>query len=229
MSGGRKIFIDVGGHEGQTVAFARNPKFAFDEIHTFEPHPDYAARLRAIDDPRVVVHQAALADRAGTLTLVGDNSHGGASVAVGTVLGGGITVPSVDVLPFIDSFGDAARIFLKINCEGGEVAIINRLSSSPRRRSLVSIMVDYDVVKMRFGYWAKRRSIAAARRAGLPLVLSETLNKRNGGLNNWLFAFPEHFTLDAADVPHAQALKRRLRYAMRDARSALGLSVTWRH
>jgi FkbM family methyltransferase len=230
MIAARKIFIDVGGHEGQSVHVALEPKFAFDEVHTFEPHPDYAERLRAIADTRLVVHQAALSDRNGQLNLSGDNSHGGATVA--SMVSGAvpIVVQSVDVLAFVDGFGPNACIFMKINCEGGEVAIVERLASVSRRSSLVSVMVDYDVVKMRFGYWTKRRSIAAARRANLPIVLAEkVVIKERGGLRNWLYAYPTYFSLDPQDVPRAPRLKRQIRYTVRDLRSAVGLSITWRH
>jgi hypothetical protein len=100
MIAARKIFIDVGGHEGQSVHVALEPKFAFDEVHTFEPHPDYA----------------------------------------------------------------------------GKVVI-----------------------------------------------------KERGGLRNWLYAYPTYFSLDPQDVPRAPRLKRQIKYTVRDLRSAVGLSITWRH
>jgi hypothetical protein len=36
----RKLFIDVGGHNGGTVEIALGRDFAFDEVHTFEPDPE---------------------------------------------------------------------------------------------------------------------------------------------------------------------------------------------
>ena len=228
----RKVFIDVGGHEGQCVRVALDPKLAFDEIHTFEPHPDYAERLRQFTDPRVIVHQAALADREGWLNLFGDNRHGGATVATEVPGVAPIAVRSMDALAFIDGLGPDAQIFMKVNCEGGEVAIVRRLSQVPVRPNIISILVDYDVVKMRLGYWTKRRSITAARRARLPIVLFENAlveKSERGGLRNWLFAYPDHFLLEAGDKPQRQRLRRKIRYAFRDFRSAVGLHVSWRH
>ena len=83
---------------------------------------------------------------------------------------------------------------------------------------------DFDVVRKGGGYWRKRRALKKARARGLPVVLAETIMVGPDHLKrlaNWLALSPE---LARGEPPRVlrQPLKRRLRYFIRDMRSALG-------
>ena len=43
-----KIFLDVGGHEGQTLNSLFDPKYSFDKIYVFEPAKILHTKLKAI-------------------------------------------------------------------------------------------------------------------------------------------------------------------------------------
>lgn len=230
------VFLDVGGHLGQSVAVALSGDFTFDHVHTFEPEPASARHIsetfaQAIAQGRLTVHQAALSDCAGTLTLFGDNDKGGASIVAGALdtAKPGLDVACLDVLPFIQSLGPTARVYIKLNCEGGEVAILERLCDLPSVAPVAAIMADFDIVKTGFGYYQKRRTLKRARSKGLPVVLSEhvMVGKTHGArLANWLARYPEIVAPGRSLAARPQLLKRRVRYFIRDVTSALGLSAS---
>jgi len=53
----RRVYLDVGGYIGETVAVATQPRWAFDRIWTFEPTAGCVAKLRELErgDSRVTV------------------------------------------------------------------------------------------------------------------------------------------------------------------------------
>jgi hypothetical protein len=57
---GTKVFLDVGGHVGETLTVAMEPRWGFDRIWTFEPASACRERLRALADERVTVVPAGL-------------------------------------------------------------------------------------------------------------------------------------------------------------------------
>lgn len=231
----KRIFLDVGGHLGQSVEVALAREWIFDHIHTFEPEPASARHIEmrfadAIRDGRLTVHQAALGSKDGTITLFGDNSKGGASVVDGALqgAGAGVNVASIDVNRFLKELGPDTQIFIKLNCEGGEVDILDRLCEAGSVSNIAAIVADFDVVKRGFGYYEKRRVLRQARRKGLPIVLSEQVmvGKTHAlRLANWLSSCPEIAAPGTALQTRPQLFKRRFRYFIRDMRSAVGVSA----
>jgi hypothetical protein len=57
-----KIFIDVGGHVGETVEAVLDPGYGFERIYSFEPVRSCAEAIRAINDRRLVVIEAGLSN-----------------------------------------------------------------------------------------------------------------------------------------------------------------------
>lgn len=220
---------------GQSVEVALDPAWQFSHVHTFEPDPECAQHIEtkfaaAVAAGRLSVHRAALCDRDGTLTLWGDNDKGGASVVADALSNSGTPrdVQAIDVNRFVASLGSDVRLYIKMNCEGGEVAILERLCAAPSVKSIASIVADFDVVKSGFGYYAKRRVIRRVRAKGMPMVLSEhvMVGKTHAlRLANWLSYHAEIAAPGTRPVPRQQLLKRRLRYALRDLRSAAGLNA----
>ncbi|MEQ1650388.1 MAG: FkbM family methyltransferase [Hyphomicrobiaceae bacterium] len=230
----RSIFVDIGGHFGQSVAVALDGAWRFDEVHTFEPHPDYARHISerfadAVRNGRLTVHQVAVGDHDGELQLFGDNAKGGATILPGALSSDDIRVlvRSVDINSFLGGFGADDRIYVKLNCEGGEVAILDRMSAFSGLATLAGIVADFDISKSGFGYYEKRRVMRAIAKAGMPVMLAEAamVGKTHAErLTNWLKYYPEISAGDAKQVPNRQRLKRRLKYMLRDVRSAIGFS-----
>lgn len=229
------IFIDVGGHLGQSVEVALDPSWRFDHVHTFEPDPACARHIAArfadaIAARRLTVHQAALSNSDGRLTLFGDNAKGGASIVPNALSEPGVphSVEALDVNRFIGALGDDVHLYIKLNCEGGEIAILERLCEAPWTDRIKGIVADFDVVKTGFGYYQKRRVIRRAAAKGLPMVLSEQVmvgKTHASRLSNWLSHYPEVAAAGAVHAPRPQLLKRRVRYFLRDMRSAAGLNA----
>ena len=227
----RKLFLDVGGHFGESVAVALAPEFAFDAVHSFEPDPKCVARIErdfatAIAAGRLYVHPVALGAEDREITLFGDNAGGGASIVAGMLSDDGraTRVAKVDVARFLDGLAFDDAIFVKLNCEGGEVEILDRLHQSANIDAVKSIMADFDIVKTSGGYFHKRRIVRLYRAKRLPLMLSEAVmvgRTHAERIRNWLAYFPEVWRAPPSP-PRRQLLKRRLRYWVKDRRSALG-------
>ena len=225
------ILIDVGAHVGETLSVALNGEWAFDHVHSFEPDPVCVAEMETrfaglIAAGRLTVHPVALGDHDGEVTLAGDNAGGAASVLPGFVRAAArqVRVPMADVNAFLDAAIPAgAKLYIKLNCEGGEVAILDRLCERARIDDIVSVMADFDVVRASGGYYEKRRVLTKARARGLPILLAEhvMVGRGDGRLANWFAHYPE-LARGAHPPPVRQSLKRRLRYFARDMRSALG-------
>ena len=193
----RKLFIDVGGHNGGTVEIALGRDFAFDEVHTFEPDPECVQVMQRsfateIEAGRLTLHPAALGGEDGEATLFGDNSGGGASIVTGMLHDErrAIRVKKIDVARFLDeSVADGDAVFIKLNCEGGEVEILDRLHQSARIDAVKSIMADFDIVKSSGGYVHKRRILRLYHAKNLPLHVSEAVmvgRTHAERIRNWL-------------------------------------------
>ena len=228
----RHILIDVGGHLGQTVDVALDGCWRFDHVHTFEPDPGCAAEIErrfgdAITAGRLTVHRAAVGARDETVMLLGDNSGGGATIVPGMLSDElrRVAAPCIDVKAFIEtSAARGDRLYIKLNCEGGEVAIIERLCDLRDKGVLASVMADFDIVKSRGGFYIKRATVRRARKAGLPLSLSENVmvgKSHRARLTNWFAHFPE-LAAGLPARPARQPLRRKVRYLVRDLRSAVG-------
>jgi len=71
--------VDIGAHTGQFSLLVRD-RYPDATIHAFEPLPEAAAKFREVfeGDPRVQLHEAAIAPEAGEATLyMGRSSEGG--------------------------------------------------------------------------------------------------------------------------------------------------------
>ena len=230
----RLIFLDIGGHLGQSVEVALDGAWRFDEVHTFEPHPEYARHISerfadAVHSGRLTVHQEAVGGHDGEVQLFGDNGAGGATVISGLLSSEAIHVAArlIDINRFLAGFAADDRIYLKLNCEGGEVAILDRMCAWAGPAQLAGIMADFDIAKSGFGYYEKRRVMRRIAAAAMPLMLSETVmvgKTHAERLANWLSYYPELAADGQARSPNRQPLKRRVKYMLRDVRSAVGLS-----
>lgn len=145
------IYVDVGAHEGQTIAEVRRYEYGFDVIHAIEPMPVQAAILRErfAYDPRVIVHQFALSHTSGLTTMFGTNDLLEASLfptkndvdpTVRTM------VSAVKASEFFSEVGDG--LVVSMNCEGGEVPILEDLLATGEIKRVAHLLVDFDARKV---------------------------------------------------------------------------------
>ena len=158
----KKIFLDVGGHRGETLETVLLPKYHFDKVHCFEPIPElyefikikFATHLGG----QLQVHNYGLADFTGTAKLYGT----GTQSKFGDSLGASLYADKNDVdnsefieckfttaTEFVEKFIDKDDfVVLKLNCEGGEVPILQNLMDSGKIHQINFAMIDFDVVKI---------------------------------------------------------------------------------
>ncbi len=153
------VFLDIGAHTGETLAVARRDRWAFEQVHCFEPAAACGAMLTAAadGDPRVTIHQVALWNEAGSMTLHGAGAVG-ASLFDGKPVAGvpssarAETIPTVDTAAHLDQvLPTTAELTVKINVEGAELEILDGLRSlleaSPERR-IRALLVHVDADKI---------------------------------------------------------------------------------
>ena len=147
-----RIFIDVGGYEGDAVWAALDPLFGFEQVICYEPDAGCAARIRdSIRDPRLTVVAAALSDHAGMAQLYGPGSLAGSLFSDHRDVDGTRT-SSCEVHRASDLIArhgsEDATIYLKLNCEGAEVPIVADLLQSGEWTKIRDTLLDLDARKI---------------------------------------------------------------------------------
>lgn len=164
-----RIFLDIGAHTGETLAEVRKSHFNFDRIICFEPSPRCFAELeaQAAGDPRIVICPYGLADGRQRLILHGsgqdsattllspfDSDHNGVAPASSIANTAGFACPTFcqDTV-LLEDASDWVRqhldpedlIVAKLNCEGGEVAILRSWIRSGAMAMFYSVMITFDI------------------------------------------------------------------------------------
>jgi FkbM family methyltransferase len=146
-----KVFLDVGAHDGGTLHAVRDPKFGFDRIYCFEPASSCWPALESVADDRVTVCLFGLWNRTCEQTLY-DAGSVGASVFADKFGSERAGEPARFVRAtdwFLDNLDEGDVVFLKLNCEGAEVDIIEDLLDSGQLARVRSAMIDPDIRKVR--------------------------------------------------------------------------------
>jgi len=234
IAAGPKVFIDVGAHDGSSVAAALDGGYAFDRIVSAEPDPDMVAHLEArfaaeIASGLYQVAPVGLSNRNGSAQLFGDNTRGGASVIAGKFAGDNRNareIVLIDWPTFKTQYGlDGARLWIKINAEGAEIPILESIVAEGGA-GIEGLVVYFDIVKAPFGAWAKWRTLGALKRSGIPYALAENVLIKRGPrprLHNWLSSFAE---LKSPPIPpDPPPLAKLIRMHYLDACSAVGIRL----
>lgn len=164
-----RVFLDIGAHTGETLAEVRKPHYGFDRIICFEPSPRCFAELeaQAAGDPRITICRYGLSDSRQQLTLHGSgldsattllsppdsDSTGDApvrAIANPNILAGTTTCQDTvlleDASDWVQQHLDADDlIVVKLNCEGGEVAILRSWIRSGAIAMFYSVMITFDI------------------------------------------------------------------------------------
>lgn len=146
---GRKVFLDVGGHEGESLRAALADRWGFDRLWTFEPTSTCLPALRALADERVVIVPAGLW-KSDTSMDIHDPGALHASVDEAASRG-----QEVERCEFIDAARWMAEnidpsdiVWMKVNIESAEVEVLSRLIDSGEIRKVDHLVVHFDVEKV---------------------------------------------------------------------------------
>lgn len=145
----RRIFLDVGGHIGETLQEVTRPRWHFDRVFTFEPASACVDALRAIATDKTVVVPAGWWS-SNTSLVLHDPGSIGASIA-----GAKATTELVEQCSFIDAaqwmdqnIADSDRVWLKLNCEGAECEVLNHLLDRGQLQKVAHLLIHFDVEKI---------------------------------------------------------------------------------
>lgn len=138
------IFVDVGAHEGQTLEEA--VRYDFECLYAFEPMPAQFARLseRFGGMASVELINAGLSGENGTKAVYGSNGDLEASVFPDKADVDPSAVTYCEFIAASDFLGDKDRVYLKLNCEGAEIQILDDLIDNDLISRVESVLVDFD-------------------------------------------------------------------------------------
>lgn len=166
------IFLDVGAHEGQTLEEVVKPQYGFTHIHAFEPMVDQwqTANFRYGWRENVTVHHCGLAYEDGLFPLYGNNHAMDA-----TLFKEKRDTPDPEHVT-VCRFRDASEVFrslpageglvVKLNCEGGEIQILDSLIDSGEIHRVEDVMIDFDIRKVPGREQEERRIVQKLAEAG---------------------------------------------------------------
>jgi len=134
------VVFDVGGYEGQWASDIYS-KFN-SKIYVFEPVPNFADDIekRFLRNKKIVVNEFGLSDKTemSQISLKGDSSS-----TINNRTGDTTEIKMVDIIDFIKQ-NDITNIdLIKINIEGGEYALLNRLINSGYIKNIKYILVQF--------------------------------------------------------------------------------------
>lgn len=233
--GAPRVFVDVGAHNGGSIHSVVEGGYTFDRMVSVEPDPEMIAKLNVrfadrIADGRYQIAPVGLSDHIGTAQLMGDNSLGGASMIAGKFEAGVGNVREIKLIDWATFLADYnlkdARLWVKINAEGAEIAILDSILAEGGK-NIESLVIFFDISKSPFGAWKKWRVMRDLTHAGIPFLLAENVLIKHGPrprLNNWLSSFADLKSPPApADPP---PLSKLVRMHYLDAVSAMGIRLT---
>ena len=163
------VFVDIGANQGlYSLIAAQNPKCR--RIIAFEPVPATHARLAANvalngGAERTVLHQLAIADSVGEVTISVAEGHTGTATLAGRKdgTGGNVIIHTIDA-PLVDPLlaGDLPpdlSMFVKIDVEGLEAVVIAELAKTDAFARVEAIFYEVD------DRWASAGDIESGLRA----------------------------------------------------------------
>lgn len=137
------IVIDAGGYKGDFTAGIKERYHC--NIYVFEPVPDFAKKLsrRFAGDTKVKVLCAGLSDK-DEKSKICINEDGSSFFKKGTR---GIRVKNKDIVSFMEENSIRHVHLLKLNIEGGEYAVLERLIESGVIGEIDNIQVQFHFIK----------------------------------------------------------------------------------
>jgi FkbM family methyltransferase len=145
-----KVFLDVGAHAGWTLMAVRDPKYRFERIYCFEPASACWPALERLADRRVTICRFGLWNETTKRTLYDAGTRSASLHA--DKFEGSPSSEEVQLVRATDWFRQHLRdddgVYLKLNCEGAEVDIVEDLLGSGEFARLRAVMIDPDVRKI---------------------------------------------------------------------------------
>jgi FkbM family methyltransferase len=158
------IYIDVGVNQGITLQTASN--FNFKHLYGFEPLIYYFKNniyyKKFNNNNKITIIDAGLSDenKIDTFYISNNNIKDGSSQFPRNKCNETINIRYLNIIDFLDKNVDNNdKLVLKINCEGGEVPILEKLYNSKYFKNILSIEISWDYKKINDKELIKRGEI----------------------------------------------------------------------
>lgn len=147
--GGRRVFLDVGAHVGETLREATQPRWRFDAIYAFEPVVSNLVQLEKFRDLRVEVVPAGWWNQDTELPVFDPGSIGASIHAAKSLTSNSVMCSFLDAGEWLrENTTENDTIWLKLNCEGAECNIIDRLHDQGVLGRINYLLIHFDVEKV---------------------------------------------------------------------------------
>ena len=149
------IFIEIGAHYGQSYEVAKHPKYPFNEFWLFEPSTAALKRLYDITDTRLKIFPIGLAAKNYSTSLYKPGSKGATIFREKFASNTELSSQKINVKKASEILASILSdniVFIKINCEGSEVDILNDLLEFSLLNATHSILVDFDICRIKKNY-----------------------------------------------------------------------------
>ena len=174
--------VDIGAHSGQFSLLVR-ARYPEATIHAFEPLPEAAAKFREVfeGDPRVHLHEAAIAPNGGEATLYLDGSWDGGSLLPPRSSVREVPVRAAPLEEFLAAEEIKTPALLKLDVQGFEAEALLGCRSLLERFD--DVVVELMLVSDRAGQPLASDVIALLRDEGFQLVGLDAFGRRNGKIH----------------------------------------------
>lgn len=144
-----RIFLDIGANSGQTLNEVIKKEYAFDKIISFEPSKFFLEKLNkfALNDKRIQICNFGLSNKnkevklfesgtlRGSIFKKEDNDETNAEI-----------IKLVDTQEWFNkNIKPEDLVFVKINCEGSEVDILDSLLGGGAINTIYNILITFDI------------------------------------------------------------------------------------
>lgn len=154
-----RIFIDVGGHFGETIQAALDPSYDIDLIYSFEPVKECANIIRKINDKRITVINAGLLNTNTIKTIFKPGSEGASIFSDHEGLKSSYmrdeAFAETEECEFIkasdffkNNINSNDYVIMKLNCEGSECDILLDLIDNGEILKITNLLIDFDARKI---------------------------------------------------------------------------------
>lgn len=188
-----RVFVDVGGHYGETLAVALDPTWGFDRIFVLEPASACQPLLRKFRDRRLDVQPIGLGASTQTVSLYGAGLLGGSIFPAKRQKASteSIATEQIQLIRASEwleaNIPSGAELFMKFNCEGAECDILDELLSAGLGSRLTSLYIDFDIRKVDGMSHRQKEVEARLVGEGIPFETSDTMRcAANPAVEKWL-------------------------------------------
>ena len=160
----RRTFLDIGAHFGETLSVVRAKRWHFDRIVCFEPAPVCWPSIEPLADERVTICRFGLWKEPATITLHNPGSVGASLAPDAQVVTQTVDCRFEDAAAwFAEHLSDEETVFVKINVEGAEADIVDRLAAADQSGRIDHLLIHFDVASHQVWPTARRHCEASLR------------------------------------------------------------------